>query len=170
MIGLDTNVLIRYLVRDDQPLYERASRLLRRAVEAGEPVMVSLLTLLEMEWVLRSRYASSKEDIAATISSLLDAAELTFEDEPSIEEAIHLWKGSSTDFADCLINARNRRLGCRTTATFDRKTLQPPDSVRREGLAKVLMDAKVIFPSTPSAPSGTVLRDHSGANAAKMSW
>jgi predicted nucleic-acid-binding protein len=67
--------------------------------------MVSLLTLLEMEWVLRSRYASSKEDIAATISSLLDAAKLTFEDEPSIEEAIHLWKGSSTDFADCLINA-----------------------------------------------------------------
>ena len=53
-----------------------------------------------------------------------NAAELTFEDEPSIEEAIHLWKGSSTDFADCLINARNRRLGCRTTATFDRKALQ----------------------------------------------
>ena len=124
MIGLDTNVLIRYLVRDDQPQYERASRLLRRAVEGGEPVMVSLLTLLEMEWVLRSRYASSKEDIAATISSLLDAAELTFEDEPSIEEAIYLWKGSSTDFADCLIDARNRRLGCRTTATFDRKALQ----------------------------------------------
>jgi predicted nucleic-acid-binding protein len=124
MIGLDTNVLIRYLVRDDQPQYERASRLLRRAVEGGEPIMVSLLTLLEMEWVLRSRFALSKEDIAATISSLLDAAELTFEDEPSIEEAIHLWKGSSTYFADCLINARNRRLGCRTTATFDRKALQ----------------------------------------------
>ena len=124
MIGLDTNFLIRYLVRDDPSQYERARRLLRRAVEGGEPVMVSLLTLLEMEWVLRSRYASSKEDIAATISSLLDAAEPTFEDEPSIEEAIYLWKGSSTDFADCLINARNRRLGCRTTATFYRKALE----------------------------------------------
>ena len=126
MIALDTNVLIRYLVRDDQPQYERARRLLSRAVEGNEPIMVSLLTLLEMEWVLRSRYESSKEDIAAAISSLLDTAELTFEDEPSIEEAIHLWKGSNTDFADCLINARNRRLGCRTTATFDRKALQLP--------------------------------------------
>ena len=126
MIGLDTNVLIRYLVRDDQPQYERARRLLLRAVEGGEPVMVSLLTLLEMECVLRSRYASSKEDLAATISALLDTSELTFEDEPSVEEAMHLWKGSATDFADCLINARNRRLGCRTTATFDRKALQLP--------------------------------------------
>jgi predicted nucleic-acid-binding protein len=124
MIGLDTNVLIRYLVRDDEAQYERARRLLRRSVEGGEPVMVSLLALLEMEWVLRSRYASPKEDIAATISSLLDAAELTFEDEPSIEEALYLWKGSATDFADCLISARNRRLGCRTTATFDHKALQ----------------------------------------------
>jgi predicted nucleic-acid-binding protein len=124
MIGLDTNVLIRYLVRDDQLQYERARRLLRRAVEGREPVMVSLLTLLEMEWVLRSRYVLSKEDIAATISSLLDARELTFEDEPSVEEAMHLWKDSATDFADCLINARNRRLGCRTTVTFDRKALQ----------------------------------------------
>jgi predicted nucleic-acid-binding protein len=128
MIGLDTNVLIRYLVRDDEPQYERARRFLRRAGESGEPVMISLLALLEMEWVLRSRYASSKEDIAATISSLLDTAELTFEDEPSVEEAMHLWKGSATDFADCLINARHRRLGCRTTATFDRKALQLPGS------------------------------------------
>ena len=56
--------------------------------ESGEPVMVSLLTLLEMEWVLRSSYALQKEDIAATISSLLDAVELTFEDEPSVEEAL----------------------------------------------------------------------------------
>jgi predicted nucleic-acid-binding protein len=126
MIGLDTNVLIRYLVRDDQPQFERARRLLRGAVESGKPVMVSLLTLLEMEWVLRSRYASSKEDIAATISSMLDAQELTFEDEPSIEEAIHMWKGSAIGFADCLINAHNRRLGCRATATFDRKALQLP--------------------------------------------
>lgn len=114
MIGLDTNVLIRYLVRDDQYQYAKATRLLRRAVEAGEPITVSLLTLLEMEWALRSRYALSKEDIAAAISSLLDAAELMFEDEPFVEEAMHLWKGSAADFADCLINARYRRLGCRT--------------------------------------------------------
>lgn len=119
MIGIDTNVLIRYLIRDDQPQYEKARRLIDREVSKGEPVLVNLLVLLETEWVLRSRYELPKQDIVATFSALLDTADLTFEDEPSIEHAIYSWKDSSEDFADCLIDARNRRLGCRATGTFD---------------------------------------------------
>jgi predicted nucleic-acid-binding protein len=124
MLGIDTNVLIRYLVRDDQPQYEKARRLINREVSVGEPVLVSLLVLLETEWVLRSRYELAKPDIAVAFSALLDAAELAFEDEPSIERAIYSWKDSAAEFADCLIEARNRRLGCRATATFDRKALK----------------------------------------------
>src|ERR1700749_4288528 len=126
MLGIDTNVLGRYLVRDDQIQYERARRLIHREVSAGEPVLVSLLGLLEMEWVLRSRYELAKPDIVAVLSSLLQTADLTFEDEPSVEHAIYSWKNSLTEFADCLIDARNRRLGCRATATFDRKALKLP--------------------------------------------
>jgi predicted nucleic-acid-binding protein len=84
--------------------------------------------------VLRSRYSASKEEILATISSLRDARELTFEDGASVEESIHLWKRSATGFADCPINARNRRLGCRTTATFDRKALQLTQVVASDGI------------------------------------
>jgi len=124
MLGIDTNVLVRYLVRDDQSQYERARRLIRREVNAGEPVPVSLLVLLEMEWVLRSRYELAKPDIVAVLSSLLQTVELAFEDEPSVEHAIYSWKNSLAEFADCLIDARNRRLGCRATATFDRKALK----------------------------------------------
>jgi predicted nucleic-acid-binding protein len=124
MLGIDTNVLVRYLVRDDQSQYERARRLIHREVSSGEPVLVSLLVLLEMEWVLRSRYELEKPDIVAVFSSLLQTAELAFEDEPSVEHAIYSWKNSLTEFADCLIDARNRRLGCRATATFDRKALK----------------------------------------------
>jgi predicted nucleic-acid-binding protein len=124
MIGIDTNVLVRYLVRDDQSQYDRARRLIQREVESGEPVLVSLLVMLEMEWVLRSRYALAKADIVATFSSLLETAELAFEDESSLEMAIYSWKDSVAEFADCLIAARNRRLGCRATATFDRKALK----------------------------------------------
>jgi predicted nucleic-acid-binding protein len=124
MIGIDTNVLVRYLVRDDQSQYDRARRLIQREVESGEPVLVSLLVMLEMEWVLRSRYALAKADIVATFSSLLETAELAFEDESSLEMAIYSWKDSVAEFADCLIGARNRRLGCRATATFDRKALK----------------------------------------------
>lgn len=119
MLGVDTNVLIRYLVRDDQPQYEKARRLIDREFRKGERVLVSLLVLLETEWVLRSRYELPKSEMVAAFSALLDTVDLAFEDEPSIEHAIYLWKDSSADFADCLIDARNLRLGCRATATFD---------------------------------------------------
>ena len=124
MLGIDTNVLVRYLVRDDQSQFQRARRLIHREVNTGEPVLVSLLVLLEMEWVLRSRYELAKPDIVAVFSSLLQTVELALEDEPSVEHAIYSWKNSLAEFADCLIDARNRRLGCRATATFDRKALK----------------------------------------------
>ena len=124
MLGLDTNVLVRYLVQDDRRQYEKARRLIQREAGNGEPVLISLLVLLEVEWVLRSRYGLSKADILAAFSALLDAADLTFEDETSVEYALYTWKDSAADFADCLIEARNRRLGCRATATFDGKALK----------------------------------------------
>ncbi|MDB6084067.1 MAG: twitching motility protein PilT [Gammaproteobacteria bacterium] len=124
MIGIDTNVLVRYLVRDDQLHFERARRLINREVNSGEAVLVSLVVLLETEWVLRSRYELAKTEIVGVFSTLLDAAELTFEDEPSVEHALYSWKDSGVEFADCLINARNRRLGCRATATFDGKAMK----------------------------------------------
>jgi predicted nucleic-acid-binding protein len=124
MLGIDTNVLVRYLVRDDAAQYERARRLISRQITEGESILVSLLVLLETEWVLRSRYEFPKPDIVAAFSALLDAAELTFEDEPSFEQALYSWKDSGAEFADCLIDARHRRLGCSATATFDAKALK----------------------------------------------
>jgi len=124
MLGVDTNVIVRYLTRDDKPQYERARRLIDSEVTKGEPVLVSLLVLLETEWVLRSRYEMEKPEIVAAFSALLDTADLTFEDEPSVETAIYSWKDSAAEFADCLIEARNRKLGCRATATFDGKALK----------------------------------------------
>ncbi len=124
MLGLDTNVLVRYLVRDDQLQFEKARRLIKRESNKGESVLVSLLVLLETEWVLRSRYELSKPEILSTFSTLLDVADLTFEDEPSVEHALYSWKDSVADFADCLIEARNLRLGCHATATFDGKALR----------------------------------------------
>lgn len=129
MLGLDTNVLVRYLVRDDQRQFEKARRLLKRESNKGEPVLVSLLVLLETEWVLRSRYEFSKAEILSTFSTLLDVADLAFEDESSIEQALYSWKDTVADFSDCLIEARNLRLGCQATATFDGKALKLPGFV-----------------------------------------
>jgi predicted nucleic-acid-binding protein len=124
MLGIDTNVLVRYLTRDDQPQYDKARRLIDRGINNGEPVLVSLLVLMETEWVLRSRYKLPKPDMVATFSALLNTADLAFEDEPSIERAVYSWKDSAADFADCLIEAHNRQLGCRATATFDGNALK----------------------------------------------
>ena len=119
MLGIDTNVLVRFLVRDDPEQFERARRLIKREAGSGETVLISLLVLLETEWVLRSRYGLAKAEIVTALSALLDAVELEFEDEPSVEEAVFTWKDSGAEFADCLISARHRALGCRATATFD---------------------------------------------------
>jgi predicted nucleic-acid-binding protein len=79
--------------------------LIHQEAGKGEPILISLLVLLEMEWVLRSRYALAKAEILTAFAALLDAAGLAFEDEASVEEALYCWKDSAADFADCLINA-----------------------------------------------------------------
>lgn len=126
MLGIDTNVLIRFLVRDDDAQFEKARKLIKREVTAGHRVFVNQLVLMEAEWVLRSRYAVPKNQIIEAISGLLDASDVQFEDEPAIEEALFIWKDSAADFADCLISAKNRRMGCRATATFDVKASKLP--------------------------------------------
>jgi predicted nucleic-acid-binding protein len=126
MIGLDTNVLVRFLVRDDEEQFERARKLIRRQAENGQPVHISLLVLLETEWVLRSRYKLKKGEILSAFSDLLSAVDMSFEDEPSIEEALFVWKDSPAQFTDCLIGARYRALGCTSTATFDGDALKLP--------------------------------------------
>ena len=126
MLGVDTNVLVRFLVRDDEAQFEKARKLIQREVAAGRRIFVNLLVLLETEWVLRSRYGLPKGQIVDTVSGLLGAADVQFEDEPAVEEALFVWKDSTADFADCLIGAKNRRLGCRATATFDAKASKLP--------------------------------------------
>jgi predicted nucleic-acid-binding protein len=119
MIGIDTNVLVRFLVGDDLAQFGRAQRLIVREANRGEPVLISQVVLLETEWVLRSRYEVSKAEMLSLLSALLGADELRIEDEPSVEEALYFWQESNAGFADCLIGVRHRALGCQATATFD---------------------------------------------------
>jgi len=129
MLGIDTNVLVRFLVRDDEAQFERARKLIKHEVSAGRRVFINQLVIMETEWVLRSRYAVPKSQVIAVLSGLLDAADVQMEDEPTIEQALFTWKDTAADFADCLIGANNRRLGCRATASFDSKASKLPDFV-----------------------------------------
>jgi predicted nucleic-acid-binding protein len=126
MIGIDTNVLVRFLVKDDPAQFERAQKLIKRQANEGEEVSISLLVLLETEWVLRSRYDLSKNEIAGVLSGLLDSTEVRVEDEATVERALFVWKDSAAEFADCLIGERYRELGCRAPASFDAWALKLP--------------------------------------------
>jgi predicted nucleic-acid-binding protein len=129
MIGLDTNVLVRFLVHDDEGQLKLAQALIKREFRAGRRIMISQLVLLEAEWVLRSRYEFSKEEIMAVISGLLESVEIELEGESAVEQALYLWRDSASEFADCLIGASYKTLGCRATAFFDAKALKRPDFI-----------------------------------------
>jgi predicted nucleic-acid-binding protein len=126
MLGIDTNVVIRLVVADDADQTRRARKLIEQSLSRDEPVLVSLLVLLESEWVLRSRYGFTRKTLLAIFRALLEAPELSFEDEPALEEALFRWKDSACEFSDCLIAAHNRQMGCRATATFDAKASRLP--------------------------------------------
>lgn len=119
MVGIDTNVLVRFIVRDDRQQAEAARAAIGRAMAANEPLAVSLLTILETEWVLRSRYRFDKEVVVRTFKMLLEAGDVLIEGEETLEQALYLFEDSSADFADCLMVARYQRMGCATMLTFD---------------------------------------------------
>jgi predicted nucleic-acid-binding protein len=129
MIGLDTNVLVRFLVHDAEDQLKLTQALIKREFRAGRQIMISQLVLLETEWVLRSRYEFAKEEIIAAISGLLESVEIEVEDESSVEQALYMWKDSTSDFADCLIGSSYKTLGCRATASFDARALKLPDFI-----------------------------------------
>ena len=126
MLGIDTNVVVRLIVAADAEQTLRARKLVEQALRRDEAVLVSLLVVLESEWVLRSRYGFDRVTVLGIFRALLEARELFFEDEPALEEALFRWKDSACEFSDCLITAHNRRLGCRATATFDDKATGLP--------------------------------------------
>lgn len=126
MLGIDTNVLVRLLVVDDDAQVRRARRVIEDRYAAGEAVLVSLVVLVETEWVLRSRYEFDKATIVAAFRRLLEVDEFSVEDEPAVEEALFYWQDQACSFADCLISSHHRRIGCRATATFDTKAARMP--------------------------------------------
>lgn len=121
MSSLDTNVLVRWLVKDDPRQQIQARSLIRSAVERGELLFVPVTVVLELEWVLRSRYEMSKPVIIQALVSLLETRELAFQFEAAIERAIEHFRRGSADFADCLHFGLSGAEGELPLMTFDRK-------------------------------------------------
>jgi len=121
MPALDTNVLIRYLVQDDEPQLATARRLIRKCVAEGQTLFVPVTVALEVEWVLRASFEYGKDEVVEALSSLLSAAELSFESEQALEVALQLYRNGAADFADCLHIALVAQAGEPPLWTFDKR-------------------------------------------------
>lgn len=118
MTGLDTNLLLRYFLDDDQVQSPEARRIINSFTQA-EPGWVSLPAILELVWVLKSKNRAQRTVIAATLDRLLAQDSVVVEQAEVVAQAVRRFRFSSADFADCLIAASARAAGCGRTLTFD---------------------------------------------------
>jgi len=120
MKGIDTNVLVRYLVQDDPTQSEKASQFIEKMVADGEDCLINNIVLCELIWVLESAYDYKKEQIAIVIESLLSRSMFEFENRDAISWSLHQYRTSKADFSDCLIARKNQEQGCVETVSFDK--------------------------------------------------
>ena len=119
MIGLDTNVLVRYVAQDDSRQSPKATRLIE-SLTVDAPGYVSLVSVVELVWVLTGCYASTKGEICEVLETLLRTKEITVAHAEIVWKSLRLFKESKADFADCLIERSANEAGCSYTTTFDR--------------------------------------------------
>jgi predicted nucleic-acid-binding protein len=121
MPGLDTNVLVRWLVQDDERQSNRAYALFESARTGRFTLFVPSTVTLELEWVLRSRYQFDKTTVLGAFNALLETQEIEFQDEAALERALHLYRRVAADFADCLHAGACAMLARAPLLTFDAK-------------------------------------------------
>ncbi len=119
MIGIDTNVLVRYVVRDDAAQAERA-KVVFDELSSEHPGFLSVIVLVETYWVLTRSYDFSQHQTIGVLARLADVAELVVQDAALVHKALQQ-AAAGADFADSLISQAGLAAGCTATITFDRR-------------------------------------------------
>ena len=120
MIAVDTNILVRFLVRDDEAQAETVRRRLKKAEAEREPFLVPLLVVLETIWVLESAYAKTRSEILDAVEDMRQMPVLVFEADAVIDRLLHDGRKYKADLADILIACSAQAAGCQTGVTFDK--------------------------------------------------
>lgn len=126
MIGIDTNVLLRYITQDDPTQSKLASDFIELNCTEKTPGYICHIVLCELTWVLESNYKQSKEKIIQLIEELLQINQLEILQSETVWRALTDYKISNADFADHLIAHSNKANGCTKTITFDKKAGKQP--------------------------------------------
>jgi predicted nucleic-acid-binding protein len=124
MIGLDTNVVVRYLTQDDPQQSRRATQIFEHQLTTADPGFLSVVTTVETVWVLARAYGFSSQEIAAAVELLLQTDVLVIENEQEVFTAMIALKQKRGNFADAMIAALGAKAGCEHTVTFDQKALR----------------------------------------------
>ena len=126
MIGLDTNILIRYLTQDDPVQSAKATEILERRLTLKRPGFVSVVAMVETVWVLDRAYELTAQEIATAVERMLQVEVLAIENEQEVFTAMVVLKQGHGSFSDTLIAALGMRAGCTRTLTFDQKAARLP--------------------------------------------
>jgi len=126
MIGLDTNIIVRYITQDDPVQSAVAVEIMEQRLSEDNPGFVSIVAVVETVWVLDRAYGLTPQEVAAAVERLLQADTLVVENEQDVFTAMIALKEERGSFADALIAALGARAGCEHTLTFDRKALRLP--------------------------------------------
>jgi predicted nucleic-acid-binding protein len=121
LIGLDTNVLVRYLTQDDAAQARHANALLVEAAADGNRCFVGSVVLCELAWVLRGAYGLDRATIASTLERILATTQFAIDEKDVVRRALQDYRTGKADFADYVIGHRSQEAGCTATATFDRQ-------------------------------------------------
>lgn len=121
MIGLDTNILIRYLAQDDPVQSAKATEIIEKRLSEEEPGFISLVTIAETVWVLERLYDQNPQEIAQEIERMLQSDTLSLQNEQEVFTAMVVLKTGQGSFADALIGALGIWADCSSTLTFDKK-------------------------------------------------
>ena len=119
MTGLDTNVLVRYIMQDDVRQARLASELME-TFTVDEPGFIPLVAVIELVWVLSFSFELARDQVVQALEVLLRTKEIQVENAATVWRAVRLYRASPADFADCLIERSATAAGCTRTMTFDR--------------------------------------------------
>lgn len=122
MIGIDTNVLLRFLTQDDLQQAQIAEDLISKYYHKEKSILINNIVICEIIWVLEKGYEYSKKQIKDALKSILSTMEFTFENLEILWVSLEEYEKYNTDFSDILIGNLNLSLNCSTTLTFDKKT------------------------------------------------
>ena len=126
MIGLDTNVLVRYIVQDDAIQGTQAAHFIESQCSVEQPGWIDSITLCELVWVLESAFGYSRGVVADILRQILSTAELSVESTDQAWAALRAYDSGGADFADYLMGIRNRAQNCDSTWTFDKRAARSP--------------------------------------------